>query len=228
MTRSPMPSGTRRVSARVPVHDTGMLIALADRKAKAVALHEGLGTVPHRALVLGPVLAQVWRPLPALVHALSGVLKDCTVPQARTVRAAPARDEGGPSGVSGPGDGPGPRGPAAYRHRSGENCPGGEETSGRGGRLGGTGSGPARQRGRLHQRPGGHRGLPDGPRTDGRARGRCVMTENSAPSRRLRTVRPGIGRAAPVPPFGCFTRGRRQRLAGCFPLACHGVSGRDS
>ncbi|CAM5515708.1 hypothetical protein SHIRM173S_10985 [Streptomyces hirsutus] len=79
-----MPSGTRRVSARVPVHDTGMLIALSDRKAKAVALHEGLGTVPHRALVLGPVLAQVWRPLPALVHALSGVLKDCTVPQART------------------------------------------------------------------------------------------------------------------------------------------------
>ncbi|MEU1314397.1 hypothetical protein [Streptomyces tibetensis] len=72
------------MSARVPVYDTGMLIALADRKAKAVALHEGLRTVPHRALVLGPVLAQVWRPQPALVHALSGVLKDCTVPQART------------------------------------------------------------------------------------------------------------------------------------------------
>ncbi|WP_234375370.1 hypothetical protein [Streptomyces sp. CB01373] len=48
------------------------------------ALAPGLRTVPHRALVLGPVLAQVWRPQPALVHALSGVLKDCTVPQART------------------------------------------------------------------------------------------------------------------------------------------------
>ncbi|MGW5098407.1 hypothetical protein ACWEQU_25195 [Streptomyces nodosus] len=72
------------MSARVPVYDSGMLVALADRKAKAVALHEGLRTVPHRALVLGPVLAQVWRPRPALVHALSGVLKDCTVPQART------------------------------------------------------------------------------------------------------------------------------------------------
>ncbi len=72
------------MSARVPVYDTGMLIALADRRAKAVRLHEGLKASPHRALVLGPVLAQVWRPRPALVHALAGVLKDCSVPQART------------------------------------------------------------------------------------------------------------------------------------------------
>ncbi|MBT2401237.1 hypothetical protein J7E89_36175 [Streptomyces sp. ISL-100] len=72
------------MSARVPVYDTGMLIALADRKAKAVRLHEGMKASPHRALVLGPVLAQVWRPRPALVHALAGVLKDCTVPQARS------------------------------------------------------------------------------------------------------------------------------------------------
>ncbi|WP_246204263.1 hypothetical protein [Streptomyces tailanensis] len=72
------------MSARVPVYDTGMLIALAERKAKAVALHEGVRAALHRALVLGPVLAQVWRPRPALVHALSGVLKDCVVPQART------------------------------------------------------------------------------------------------------------------------------------------------
>jgi len=79
------------VSARVPLYDSGMLIALADRKAKAVALHEGLRSAPHRALVLGPVLAQVWRPRPALVHALSGVLKECTVPQARS--AAPAMRE---------------------------------------------------------------------------------------------------------------------------------------
>jgi hypothetical protein len=61
-----------------------MLIALADRKAKAVHLHEGLKASPRRALVLGPVLAQVWRPRPALVHALAGVLKNCSVPQARS------------------------------------------------------------------------------------------------------------------------------------------------
>ncbi|MGP4044759.1 hypothetical protein [Streptomyces sp. 2A115] len=49
-----------------------LLIALADRKTKAVALHNGLSATPHRALVLGPVLAQVWRPRPAIIHALSG------------------------------------------------------------------------------------------------------------------------------------------------------------
>lgn len=76
------------MSGRVPVYDSGMLIALADRKAKAVALHEGLRTSEHRALVLGPVLAQVWRPHPALVHALAGALKGCTVPQARSAEPA--------------------------------------------------------------------------------------------------------------------------------------------
>ncbi|WP_033894841.1 MULTISPECIES: hypothetical protein [Streptomyces] len=72
----------------MPVYDTGMLIALADRNAKAVRLHTGLKDTPHRALVLGPVLAQVWRPSPATVHALAGVMKDCTVPQVRS--SAPA------------------------------------------------------------------------------------------------------------------------------------------
>lgn len=76
---------------RVPVYDSGMLIALADRKAKAVALHNGLRNTPHRALVLGPVLAQVWRPRPWVIHALAGVLKDCTVPQARASEP-PMRD----------------------------------------------------------------------------------------------------------------------------------------
>ncbi|MDD9378962.1 hypothetical protein M8Z33_20320 [Streptomyces sp. ZAF1911] len=76
---------------RVPVYDTGMLIALADRKAKAVHLHEALKQTPHRALVLGPVLAQVWRPHPALVHALATTLRDCTVPQARA-SAPPMRE----------------------------------------------------------------------------------------------------------------------------------------
>ncbi|WP_206282813.1 hypothetical protein [Streptomyces chilikensis] len=79
------------MSARVPVYDTGMLIALADRKAKAVHLHEAMRGTPHRAVVLGPVLAQVWRPAPRLVHALAGVLGDCTVPQARG-SAPPMRD----------------------------------------------------------------------------------------------------------------------------------------
>ena len=45
------------MTARVPVYDTGMLIALADRKAKAVLLHAGLKDAPHRAVVLGPVLS---------------------------------------------------------------------------------------------------------------------------------------------------------------------------
>lgn len=76
------------MTVRVPVYDTGMLIALADRKGKAVALHRGLEAAPHRALVLGPVLAQVWRPRPTLVHALAGVLRDCTVPGARTSEPA--------------------------------------------------------------------------------------------------------------------------------------------
>lgn len=79
------------MTVRIPVYDTGMLIALADRKAKAVALHQNLRETPHRALVLGPVLAQVWRPRPAVVHALAGVLQDCTVPQARSSEP-PMRD----------------------------------------------------------------------------------------------------------------------------------------
>lgn len=76
------------MTERVPVYDAGMLIALVDRKAKAVHLHNGLVSTGHRAVVLGPVLAQVWRPHPATVHALTRILKDCTVPQARS--AAPA------------------------------------------------------------------------------------------------------------------------------------------
>jgi hypothetical protein len=76
------------VSARVAVYDTGMLIALADRKAKAVSLHNMVRQASHRAIVLGPVLAQVWRPAPALVHSLATVLQDCTVPQARSAATA--------------------------------------------------------------------------------------------------------------------------------------------
>jgi hypothetical protein len=61
-----------------------MLIALAGRKAKAVRLHESLKATPHRAIVPGPVLGQVWRPTPSVVHALATALRDCTVPHARS------------------------------------------------------------------------------------------------------------------------------------------------
>lgn len=65
-----------------------MLIALAARKGKAVQMHQGLSRAPHRPVVPGPVLTQVWRPDPATVHAMSTVLKECTVPQSRSSPAA--------------------------------------------------------------------------------------------------------------------------------------------
>ena len=72
------------MSGRIPIYDSGMLIALADRKAKAVKLHEVACEAAHRPVVPGPVLAQVWRPNPGTVHALGTVLSECTVPQARS------------------------------------------------------------------------------------------------------------------------------------------------
>ncbi|WP_344596036.1 hypothetical protein [Actinomadura vinacea] len=51
--------------------------------AVALTLHHGLRRAPHRPVIIGPVLAQAWRPDPKTVHAFSGYLKDCTVPQAR-------------------------------------------------------------------------------------------------------------------------------------------------
>jgi hypothetical protein len=71
------------MSSPIPVYDTGMLIALADRKAKAAKLHEVACEAAHRPIVPGPVLAQLWRPDPGTVHALGTALRDCTVPQAR-------------------------------------------------------------------------------------------------------------------------------------------------
>jgi predicted nucleic acid-binding protein len=76
------------MTERVPIYDSGMLIALVDRKAKALYLHKALESTNHRAVVLGSVLAQVWRPHPATVHAFAHILKGCTIPQARS--AAPA------------------------------------------------------------------------------------------------------------------------------------------
>ena len=71
------------MSARTVVYDTGMLLAMLCGDGVALALHHGLRAAPHRPVIIGPVLAQAWRPDPKTVHAFSGYLKDCTVPQAR-------------------------------------------------------------------------------------------------------------------------------------------------
>ncbi|MFV2175204.1 hypothetical protein ACFHW2_12940 [Actinomadura sp. LOL_016] len=71
------------MSARTVVYDTGMLLAMLSGERVALALHHGLRAAPHRPVVIGPVLAQAWRPDPKTVHAFSGYLRDCTVPQAR-------------------------------------------------------------------------------------------------------------------------------------------------
>lgn len=71
------------MTARTVVYDAGMLVALLRGKPAARLLHHGLRAAPHRPVVIGPVLAQAWRPDPKTVHAFSGYLKDCTVPQTR-------------------------------------------------------------------------------------------------------------------------------------------------
>lgn len=71
------------MTGRTVVYDTGMLLAMLSGDAVALTLHHGLRTALHRPIVIGPVLAQAWRPDPKTVHAFSGYLKDCTVPQAR-------------------------------------------------------------------------------------------------------------------------------------------------
>jgi hypothetical protein len=71
------------MTARTVVYDSGMLVALLRRKPAAVVLHHALRAAAHRPIVIGPVLAQCWRPDPKTVHAFSQYLKDCTIPQAR-------------------------------------------------------------------------------------------------------------------------------------------------
>jgi hypothetical protein len=82
------------VTARTVVYDSGMLVALLRGKPAAVVLHHALRAAAHRPIVIGPVLAQCWRP----DLKFSQYLKDCTVPQARDsatpVRAAGAADGG--------------------------------------------------------------------------------------------------------------------------------------
>jgi len=75
------------VTARTVVYDAGMLVALLRGKPAALAVHHALRAAPHRPVIIGPVLAQTWRPDPKTVHAFSRYLDDCTVPQARGAAA---------------------------------------------------------------------------------------------------------------------------------------------
>jgi hypothetical protein len=71
------------MNARTVVYDTGMLLALLGGKPTALVLHHSLRVAPHRPIIIGPVLAQSWRPDPKTGYAFSQYLKDGTVPQAR-------------------------------------------------------------------------------------------------------------------------------------------------
>jgi hypothetical protein len=73
------------VITRTVAYDAGMLVALLRGKPAAVVLHHTLRAAAHRPVVIGPVLAQCWRPDPHTVHAFSQYLKDCAVPQARDI-----------------------------------------------------------------------------------------------------------------------------------------------
>lgn len=72
-----------RTGERAVYYDAGMLIALLDKDQRARTAHDALRASPHRPIITGPVLAQMWRDGPATVHALAGIAGDCTIPQAR-------------------------------------------------------------------------------------------------------------------------------------------------
>lgn len=72
-----------RTGERVVYYDAGMLIALLDKDLRARTAHEALKASPHRPVVTGPVLTQVWRDGPATVHTLAGIANDCTILQAK-------------------------------------------------------------------------------------------------------------------------------------------------
>jgi len=82
------------VNPRTVVYDTGMILALLGGRPAALVLHHSLRAAPHRPIIIGPVLAQSWRPDPKTVHSFSQYLKDCTVPQARG-SAPPVRGAAG-------------------------------------------------------------------------------------------------------------------------------------
>jgi len=71
------------VSPRTVVYDTGMLLALLGGRPAALVLHHALRAAPHRPIIIGPVLAQSWRPDPKAIYSFSQYLEDCTVPLAR-------------------------------------------------------------------------------------------------------------------------------------------------
>jgi hypothetical protein len=72
-----------RTGERVVYYDAGMVIALLAKDPGARAVHEALKASPHRPVITGPVLAQVWRDGPAVVHALASIVGDCTILQAK-------------------------------------------------------------------------------------------------------------------------------------------------
>ena len=72
-----------RTGERIVYYDAGMLIALLDKDLRARTAHEALKASPHRPVITGPVVAQVWRDAPAIVHALAGITGDCTILQAK-------------------------------------------------------------------------------------------------------------------------------------------------
>lgn len=72
-----------RTGERVVYYDAGMLIALLDKDVSARTAHDVLRASPHRPVITGPILTQVWRDSPATVHALAGIVGDCTILQAK-------------------------------------------------------------------------------------------------------------------------------------------------
>jgi hypothetical protein len=78
------------VTSRTVVYDTGMLLALLNGRPAALVLHHALRAAPHRPIIIGPVLAQSWRPDPKTACAFSQYLEDCTIPQTRGT-ASPIR-----------------------------------------------------------------------------------------------------------------------------------------
>jgi hypothetical protein len=72
-----------RTGERVVYYDIGMLIALLAKNARARITHQALTASPHRPIITGPVLAQVWRDGPAIAHTLAGIAGECTILQAK-------------------------------------------------------------------------------------------------------------------------------------------------
>lgn len=61
----------------------GMVMALLGKDLRARTAHEALKSSPHRPVITGPILTQVWRDGPATVHALARIADDCTILQAK-------------------------------------------------------------------------------------------------------------------------------------------------